>query len=68
MAQAIIASADRHGANADAGSWRPLVRMSTFFPIGVDRLALRQDRRGRLDRETRDDRLPVEMPPRIPPT
>ena len=39
------------------GSCRPFVRKSSSSPVRSDGSARRQDRGGRLDRETRDDRL-----------
>ena len=49
--------ADRHGADADAGVVPALGDDLGLLAGAVDRPARRQDRRGRLDGEARDDRL-----------
>ena len=50
--------ADRHGADADAGIVAALGGDLGLRPIAVDGAPGREDRRGRLDREAADDRLP----------
>src|SRR5262245_12253115 len=50
--------ADRHRANADAGVVAPLGADLGLGSIPVDGAPRGQDRRGRLDHETADDRLP----------
>src|SRR3546814_3844981 len=49
--------ADGNCADADAGVVATLGAHLDIIAVGVDRLPLRQDRRGRLDREARDERL-----------
>src|SRR5208282_5146047 len=49
--------ADRHGADADTRIVAPLSRYFGLAAVAVDGAPRRQDRRGRLDRETRDHRL-----------
>ena len=51
--------ADRHGADADAGIVAALGDDLGVLVGGRHRLARRQDRRGRLDREAHDDRIAV---------
>ena len=50
--------ADRHGADADARIVAAFGDNIGVAAIAVDGLARREDRRGRLDREARNDRLP----------